>query len=80
MHDAPFHRKPCVRSIHSSSSTHAPHSCWNRWYNPSLVEYGDRLVSAIKTTSYLDRAGKVWWINKLFMCEGKKQDGMQGLR
>ncbi len=51
-----------------------------RWYNPSLVEYGDRLISSIKKTSFDDKAGKVWWINELFICEGKKKDGLQGLK
>eukprot|EP00798_Chlamydomonas_sp_ICE-L_P008750 gene8750-33611_t len=50
-----------------------------RWYNPSIVGFKDGYIASIKATSYLSKKGKVWWINRLYMCRGKQYSITDGL-
>ncbi|KXZ54176.1 hypothetical protein GPECTOR_5g272 [Gonium pectorale] len=48
-------------------------------YNPSLVEHGDKYLSALKRTTFLKAKGKTFWLNTLYMCVGPK-DNLAGLQ
>ncbi|GAX76774.1 hypothetical protein CEUSTIGMA_g4220.t1 [Chlamydomonas eustigma] len=57
--------------------------CWakDKWYNPSLVEYNELFISAIKYTKIKATAsGKAIWDNSLYMCEGYQKMGLESLR
>ncbi|PNH05439.1 hypothetical protein TSOC_008273 [Tetrabaena socialis] len=43
-------------------------------YNPSLVEHGDKYVSALKRTTFRKVGRKTFWINHLYMCVGQRDD------
>ncbi|GLC41935.1 hypothetical protein PLESTF_000102300 [Pleodorina starrii] len=48
-------------------------------YNPSLVAYGDKYISALKRTTFRKASHKVFWVNHLYVCVGPHGD-LHGLR
>ncbi|GLI62523.1 hypothetical protein VaNZ11_005180 [Volvox africanus] len=48
-------------------------------YNPSLVEYGGKYISALKRTTFRKANHKVFWVNHLYVCVGP-QGVLEGLR
>ena len=43
-------------------------------YNPSLVEYGENFVSALKRTTFRKENHKLFWVNHLYVCTGPHGD------